>query len=706
MIPEGSNPPHGAIPKPPPKPKPQPKPGEEVDLAKLAQARAASEAARRKIDYQRTNQPSGKMIKVKIMLYDMRSFFKACVELYLIIVGKKAAEILSKPAPTPFLSADDKAYDDSEEPRGVLQSKASKVIMKVLYGARMCRYDLLHACQALACKVTKWSLRCDRRLHRLIAYIHQSIDLCMYGWIGDDSIALRLWLYTDADFAADQSDSKSVSGVFCALQGPTSFFPLCALSKKQSSVSHSTCESEMVAADLGLRTEAIPLMTLLDQLFQREVRCLFLEDNQSTLRNITTGKMASLRHLSRTHRVNTHWVAEVCRELPIDLGACESHLMAADIFTKIFAENMKWVDVMRLIGHLRWNDFLTLFNRGNKSFPEKPKKTTETKTIPLHDTNQSITSPDMQVILGGVAAKKGKNKMNLTIVPTRDIKIDRYIFEWCCSLDSLMGKLFSESIGSRLFRFTEREDMTTWSGIDFAKSIVRGAPMNMPIMIWTALPCTGGSPWQNINRHMPGGMERLRAHWKLFDALLEKIEHFVGWLSKQNRNWRITMEWPRNCAYWRRPKVLKFCLKFGLADVTFDGCRFGVAARSGLLLKKPWRLCSNDHFVLTNFQDKHCTGDHEHGECRGVDCKLSENYSWRMVRLVHRSFRQSASNLDKSHEFQIFTSASCMVDYFACACVDCNAWSRSDGMFDYFYDADVEYIRGSQASCFAPLTSR
>ena len=165
------------------------------------------------------------------------------------------------------------------------------------------------------------------------------------------------------------------------------------------------------------------------------------------------------------------------------------------------------------------------------------------------------------------------------------------------------------------------------------------------------------------------------------------------------------MEWPRNCAYWRRPKVLKFCLKFGLADVTFDGCRFGVAARSGLLLKKPWRLCSNVHFVLTNFQDKHCTGDHEHGECRGVDCKHSENYSWRMVRLVHRSFRQSASNIVKSHELQIFTSASCTIDYFACACADCNAWSRSDGMFDHFYDANVECMRDSQASCFAPLAS-
>ena len=132
-------------------------------------------------------------------------------------------------------------------------------MMKVLYGAHTAIYDLLHACRALACKVTKWSIACDRRLHRMIAYIHQSIDVTMFGWVGDKAEDLRLWLYTDSDFAGDTSDSQSVSGVFCALTGPTTYFPLCASSKKQRAVSHSTCEAEMVAAERGPRTEALPL---------------------------------------------------------------------------------------------------------------------------------------------------------------------------------------------------------------------------------------------------------------------------------------------------------------------------------------------------------------------------------------------------------------------------------------------------------------
>lgn len=336
--------------------------------------------------------------------------------------------MLEKHAPTPFLSDADKAYDDSSEPKGVLRSCASKIIMKVLYGARMCRYDLLHACQALACTVTKWSLRCDRRLHRMIAYIHQTIDLCMFGWMGDAMDHIRLWLYTDADFAADQLDSKSVSGVFCALHGPTSHFPLCTLSKKQSAVSHSTTESEIVAADLGLRTEALPFLTLLDSLFHIIVRCLFLEDNQSTLRNVTTGANQSLRHMNRTHRVNCHSISETCREQPIYFGACESHLMAADMFTNIFTNCEKLVDVMRLIAHLFWADFLRLFNKGNMPFPDTGKKTA---TLRMEDGSDGsvmgrpTNNTTLQITDGRVEVQVSK-PLSRTI--------HKYVLEWCCIL--------------------------------------------------------------------------------------------------------------------------------------------------------------------------------------------------------------------------------------------------------------------------------
>ena len=142
--------------------------------------------------------------------------------------------------------------------------------MKILYGARMARYDLLHFCQVWACNITRWTERCDQRRLRIVSYIHHHIDVSMFGWIADTSVDLRLLLYTDADFAADTSTLKTSSGVCCAISGPTSCLPLCASSKKQRAVSHSTAQSEMVAADLGFRTEALPLMTLFDAVLKRQ----------------------------------------------------------------------------------------------------------------------------------------------------------------------------------------------------------------------------------------------------------------------------------------------------------------------------------------------------------------------------------------------------------------------------------------------------
>ena len=128
----------------------------------------------------------------------------------------------------------------------------------------MARYNLLLSRHILAFKITKWTRRRDQRLLWSVSYIHQNNDISMFRWVGDRSADWRLWLYTGADFAAETSTQKSVSGVFSAIRGPTSYFPLCVYSKKQRAVSHSTAESERVAADMGLRTEVLPLMTLFD----------------------------------------------------------------------------------------------------------------------------------------------------------------------------------------------------------------------------------------------------------------------------------------------------------------------------------------------------------------------------------------------------------------------------------------------------------
>ena len=64
-------------------------------------------------------------------------------------------------------------------------------------------------------------------------------------------------MFSDAGLAGERADMVSKSGVFLALYGYHSFFPLAAQSKKQTAVSHSTVESGVVAAGHALRTSVL-----------------------------------------------------------------------------------------------------------------------------------------------------------------------------------------------------------------------------------------------------------------------------------------------------------------------------------------------------------------------------------------------------------------------------------------------------------------
>eukprot|EP00972_Heterocapsa_arctica_P027956 4111847-Heterocapsa_arctica.AAC.1 len=130
--------------------------------------------------------------------------------------------------------------------------------MEVLYASRLARFDLLKAVANLAKKVTQWDKGCDTMLHRLMCYINSSLDLRLRGHIGDTPKDLTIALYSDADFAGDKESSKSISGILIASTGPNSFYPLNATSRKQSCVSHSTPEAEIVGANAAIRSEGFP----------------------------------------------------------------------------------------------------------------------------------------------------------------------------------------------------------------------------------------------------------------------------------------------------------------------------------------------------------------------------------------------------------------------------------------------------------------
>ena len=53
--------------------------------------------------------------------------------------------------------------------RGRLLPIASSILMRILYAARMARFDLLKAVNKLACNIAYWDDDSDKRLNRLVA---------------------------------------------------------------------------------------------------------------------------------------------------------------------------------------------------------------------------------------------------------------------------------------------------------------------------------------------------------------------------------------------------------------------------------------------------------------------------------------------------------------------------------------------------------
>ena len=135
---------------------------------------------------------------------------------------------------------------------GELSNACSQIVLKCLYLVRIGRPDILWSVNKLARSLTKWTKGCDKRLNRLISYIHQTSEYKKYCHVGNTAKQCRLGLFQDSDFAGDLEDSKSTSGgTLCVFDSHT-FVPISWMCKKQTSVTHSSTKSEILS---GHRTE-------------------------------------------------------------------------------------------------------------------------------------------------------------------------------------------------------------------------------------------------------------------------------------------------------------------------------------------------------------------------------------------------------------------------------------------------------------------
>ena len=227
---------------------------------------------------------------------------------------------------------------------GELSQVCPQIVLKCLNLARIGRPDILWSVNKLARSITKWTKACDKRLNRLISYIHHTCEYKQYCHVGNTAKQCRLGLFQDSDFPGYLEDSKSTSGGTLCIFGSHTIVPISWMCKKQTSVSHISTESEIISLDAGLRLDGIPALDLwglivtvlgntiqtperpgspvvnykdqrsqgmtnvLDhidcvpsnvQFSHQEVLLYVFEDNEAVIKMIIKGRSPTMRHVSR-----------------------------------------------------------------------------------------------------------------------------------------------------------------------------------------------------------------------------------------------------------------------------------------------------------------------------------------------------------------------------------------------------------------------
>jgi hypothetical protein len=275
--------------------------------------------------------------------FEMAEYIDQAIEKYEALAGARPL----KKVTTPFLPEGSLPQCD-DEVRGELASDACGVLMKNLYAARLSRPDLLKPINELAKSVTKWTRNHDRQLWRLMCYMKTTRNFQLKGVVSNKPEDVRLELFVDSDFAGETKDAKSTSGAWLRLTGTHTSFPLMWSSKRQTSVSRSTTEAEVIAMASAVFGEAIPVLQLWETVLGRPVDLIIHEDNQATIQVVERGYSSKLRHITRTHKVNLASLRELLQEKGIKIQYVESAKQAADIFTKAL-EPIKWPNALELL---------------------------------------------------------------------------------------------------------------------------------------------------------------------------------------------------------------------------------------------------------------------------------------------------------------------------------------------------------------------
>ena len=180
------------------------------------------------------------------------------------------------------------------------------------------------------------------------------------------------------------------------IYGSHTFVPISWMCKKQTAVSHSSTESEIISLDTGLRLDGLPALELWDlivsvlgnvsrasdrsgkpesddrkphkshnkidvikdidavpsnvQSARQEALLYVFEDNEAVIKMIIKGRSPTMRHVSRTHRVALDWLFDRMNlDSKIQIKYINTKNQLADILTKGNFTCEEWKHLLNLL---------------------------------------------------------------------------------------------------------------------------------------------------------------------------------------------------------------------------------------------------------------------------------------------------------------------------------------------------------------------
>ena len=218
-------------------------------------------ASEKRVNFRLTKYREMFEVRISATATTWKNHTKKCVERFCELANKTTQQLYKVSTPC----IDDHHFKEEEmKSVGELSKVCSQIVLKCLYLARIGRLDILWSVNKLARSIAKWTKVCDKRLSRLISYIHHTCDYKQNYPVGKTAEQCRVGLLQDSDFTGDLEDSRSTSdGTLCVF-GSHTFVPISWMCKKQICVSHRLTDFEIISVDVGLRLDGTPALDLWD----------------------------------------------------------------------------------------------------------------------------------------------------------------------------------------------------------------------------------------------------------------------------------------------------------------------------------------------------------------------------------------------------------------------------------------------------------